>query len=66
MARRKEGKKLTLSEHLALRARAMEQSKAREEARLHSMEALRKLDREALCTCPACVRRRQLANNRKP
>ena len=49
---------MTLSEHLAARARAAEDSKAHEEARAQSIAALRKLDAEVLCDCPACRRRR--------
>ena len=58
MARKRDGRKKTLSEHLAARARAAEESKAREEARAQSIAALRKLDAEVLCDCPACRRRR--------
>lgn len=60
MARQTNGKRMTLSEHLALRAKAAEESEARETARLHTIQALRELDAQTLCNCPACVRRRQL------
>ena len=56
MTRREGKRRLTLSEHLALRKAAAEESKAREEARLHSMKAIKTLDAEPLCTCPACTR----------
>ena len=51
---------MTLSEHLALRAKAAEESKAKEEARQRTIQHFRELDSQALCNCPACVRRRQL------
>ena len=60
MARRAGKKKLTLSEHLALRAQAAEEAKEREETRQRTIDALRILDAEVLCTCPACQRRRGL------
>lgn len=53
-------KRMTLSEHLALRAQAAEEAEAREQARLHSIQNLRELDARVLCTCPACVRMRQM------
>ena len=53
-------KRMTLSEHLALRAQAAEEAEAREQARLHSIQNLRDLDARVLCTCPACVRLRQM------
>ena len=53
---------MTLSEHLALRAKAAEESKAQEEARQHRIQNLKALDAMAMCTCPACVRLRQLNN----
>ncbi len=60
MARQKDGKrKMTLSEHLAARAKAAEESKAREEARAQSIAALRKLDSVDMCNCPACRMRRK-------
>lgn len=57
---RKDRKRMTLSEHLAQRARAAEESRANEEARLHTMRRLMELDKQVQCTCPACVRRRQM------
>jgi hypothetical protein len=60
MAQRAGKKRMTLSEHLALRAKAVEDSKAQEEARQHRIQNLKALDAMAMCTCPACVRRRQL------
>lgn len=60
MARRTGKKHMTLSEHLALRAQAAEESKAREEARVQSVRTLRELDAKVLCTCPACTRLRQM------
>lgn len=63
MARQQGKKRMTLSEHLAQRAQAAEESRAREEARLHTIQSLRELDAQVLCTCPACVRRRQMGRN---
>ncbi|MDO4404423.1 MAG: hypothetical protein Q4C09_05230 [Atopobiaceae bacterium] len=60
MKRQKSKKRMTLSEHLALRAQAAEESKAREEARLNSIRSLRELDAQVTCTCPACVKARQM------
>lgn len=60
MARPTGKKRMTLSEHLAQRARAAEESEAREQARMHSIQNLRELDAQVLCTCPACVRLRQI------
>ncbi|MEE1158118.1 MAG: hypothetical protein UHS51_01730 [Atopobiaceae bacterium] len=57
-------KKMTLSEHLALRAKAAEESNARNEARLHRVHRLKELDSMVVCTCPACVRLRN--GNRRP
>lgn len=53
-------KRMTLSEHLALRAQAAEEAKAREEARAHTIQRLRELDAQVQCMCPACVRLRQM------
>ena len=61
MARKDGKKRMTLSEHLALRARAAEEVRAQEEARLHSIQNLKKLDAQVVCTCPACVRLRQMS-----
>lgn len=61
MARKDGKRRMTLSEHLALRAQAAEEAKAQEEARLHSIQNLRKLDAQVVCTCPACVRLRQMS-----
>lgn len=60
MARRADGKKMTLSEHLAMRERAAKESRAREEAQQHSIKTLRMLDKEVMCNCPACRKRRSL------
>ena len=57
MARRTDRKKMTLSEHLALRARAAEEAKAHEEARIRTLDAFKRLDAEVMCTCPACMER---------
>lgn len=64
MARRAKDKRMTLSEHLALKAQEAEEAKAREEARLHSIQALRELDARVTCNCPACVRLRQASKSR--
>ena len=66
MVRKGERKRMTLSEHLALRAQAAEQAKAREEARATTIRALRELDAQALCTCPACVRLRKADQKVRP
>lgn len=60
MARGKGRKKMTLSEHIALRAKQAEEFKAREEERQRTIDTFKKLDARALCNCPACVRRRSL------
>lgn len=60
MARKTTGRRMTLSEHLALRAQAAEEAQSHEEARLRTIRNLRELDAQTLCTCPACVRRRQM------
>lgn len=60
MTRQSNKKRMTLSEHLALRARAAEESRAREESRLQSIQAIKELDARVTCTCPACVRARAL------
>ena len=57
---RKTKKRMTLSEHLALRAQAAEESRAKEEARAHTIQRLKELDAQVQCTCPACVRLRQM------
>ena len=59
MARRTDRKRMTLSEHLAQRAQAAEESVAREEARQRTIRAFKELDAQQLCTCPACVKMRQ-------
>ncbi len=51
---------MTLSEHIAQRQKAIEESRARDEARRHTIQSLRELDAQALCSCPACVRLRQM------
>ena len=60
MARQGGRKRMTLSEHLALRAQAAQEAEAREEARLHTIQSLRELDAQVVCTCPTCVRLRQM------
>ena len=60
MVRQTGKKRMTLSEHLALRAQAAEESRAQEEARLHTIKNLRELDARVMCTCPACVKLRQM------
>jgi hypothetical protein len=64
MARQTDRKRMTLSEHLALRAQAAEEEKAREEVRLHTIQSLKELDAQVLCTCPACVKLRKMRENR--
>ena len=63
--RRKAKKRLTLSEHLALREKASKEAESQADARLYSAEDLRRLDALAVCNCPACVERRQ-ASMRRP
>ena len=58
MARKNTGKRMTLSEHLALRAQAAEESRAKEETRAHTIQRLKELDAQVQCTCPACMRLR--------
>ena len=60
MARQTGKRRMTLSEHLALRAQAAEEAKANEQARLQSIQRIKELDAQTLCTCPACVRLRQM------
>ena len=60
MAHQAGKKRMTLSEHLALRAQAAKESQAREEARAQSIRALRELDSQVMCNCPDCVRLRQM------
>lgn len=60
MARTTGKKRMTLSEHLALRAQEAEEAREREQARVHSIQNLKELDARVLCTCPACVRMRQM------
>ena len=59
MARRTDKRRMTLSEHLALRAQAAEEAKAREEERIRHIQSLKELDKQAMCTCPACMRLRK-------
>ena len=58
MANRTGKKRMTLSEHLALRAKVAEESKARDVERYRSVQALKELDKQVLCTCPACLRKK--------
>lgn len=60
MVRQNGKKRMTLSQHLALRAQAAEEAKAQEETRMQSIRTLRELDAQVVCNCPACVRRRQV------
>ncbi len=60
MSRTTRKKRLTLSDHLALRAQEAEKKQAQEQARIHSIQALKELDAQALCNCPACVKLRQM------
>ena len=60
MTRRTGKKKMTLSEHLALRAKEAEEAKARDEEHQRYIQNIRKLDALGVCNCPACVRLRQL------
>ena len=60
MARPSAKRRMTLSEHLALRKQAADRSRAREEARMQSIQNLKELDARVLCTCPACVRMRRM------
>ena len=60
MARSGGKRRMTLSEHLALRAAAAEQAKAQEEARARTIRAFKELDAQVQCNCPACVRLRQM------
>ena len=41
-------------------ANVTDELRARAEARASTIRALRELDAQALCTCPACVRLRQM------
>ena len=50
---------MTLSELMAQREQAAEERRAREEARQHSIRALKLLGDQPLCTCPACTRLRK-------
>ena len=65
MARQTGRKRMTLSEHLAMRAQAAEETRAREEARAHTIQNLRELDKQVMCTCPACVKLRAMARERE-
>jgi len=60
MARQANKKRMTLSEHLALRKQAAEEAQAAEEVRQHTIQNLKRLDAQVQCTCPACVRLRKL------
>ena len=59
-------KRMTLSEHLALRAQAAEEERAQEETRRQTIRHFRELDAQALCNCPACVRLRQMKRGSEP
>ena len=58
MARRTGKRRMTLSEHLAQRAQVAEEKKARDEERIRHIQSLKQLDKQAMCTCPACMRLR--------
>lgn len=66
MARQSARKHMTLSEHLALKAQAAEEARAQEEARRQTLRHFKELDAQVLCTCPACVRLRQLKRESEP
>ena len=53
MARQANKKRMTLSEHLALRKQAAEEAQAAEEVRQHTIQNLKRLDAQVQCTCPA-------------
>ena len=59
MAQRTHKKRMTLSEHLALRAQAAQEAQMREDERQHTIRALKALDALPGCMCPACVKLRQ-------
>ena len=59
MARQKNKRRMTLSEHLALRAQAAEEAKAREEERTAHIQTLKELDKQTMCMCPACMKLRR-------
>ena len=59
MAHQTSKRRMTLSEHLAFRAQAAEETKAREEERFRHIQSLKELDKQVMCTCPACMRLRQ-------
>ena len=52
---------MTLSEHLARRAKAAEESRLQEEERKRYAQKLKELDAMALCNCPACIKLRQMS-----
>lgn len=59
MTRRTDKRRMTLSEHLAMRAQADEEKRAREEERTRHIQSLKELSKQAMCTCPACMRLRE-------
>jgi len=59
MSKANSKKRMTLSDHLALRAKAAEESQVRKEAHSRTIQNLKALDAITMCTCPACVRLRQ-------
>ena len=64
MARQAARKKMTLSEALALRKQAAEEEQAREEERAHRLQTIESLKAMDGCTCPACMRLREMQRTR--
>lgn len=54
-------KKMTLSEHLARRVKAAEESRVQEEERKRYAQKLKELDAMAVCNCPACIKLRRMS-----
>ncbi|MBQ9057916.1 MAG: hypothetical protein IJ125_01900 [Atopobiaceae bacterium] len=57
MARRSDKKRMTLSEHRALRAQAAEETKQCEDEHTRHNQSLKEL-RLVTCTCPTCMKLR--------
>lgn len=64
MRSRKTKKRLTLSEHLAIRANANKEAKPQQDVPRYSLEDLKRLDALAVCNCPTCVERRRANTQR--
>ena len=60
MAQRGGKKRMTLSAHLALRAEAAREAELCEQERQRRQRAIEALEELPGCTCPACVRLRQI------